>query len=117
VQAYLWGPLRAGAFADGAADRQAMVKRAGQASALVVKELSTASPLIAGCPGSIILVNALATGVSLARAATKQLVAGTPNPQTLAGVNSIAGTVTVQAAKLGIKVTATPATVAQLAAG
>ena len=115
VNRYLWKPLQGGAFADNAANRVKTLRNGADAGRLAARELAAASPLITGCPLSIPLVNALTTGTSLAKAAGTQLAAGTPNLETLAGVNSILSTVVAQASKIGIKVTETAPTPAQLA--
>ena len=81
------------------------------------RELAAAKPLVAGCPASIPLVNALTTGASLTHAASAQLTAGRLNRETVAGVNSIGSTVVAQAAgNLGLTITPVVPTAAQLAA-
>lgn len=116
VGTYVWSPLQAGAFKDGAKNRAKALRTAASASGLVAKELGAASPLIAGCPGSVILVNAMTTGSSLAKAAQAQFSKGNVNAETVAGMNSIVGTITMQAAKLGATVKPAAPAAGQLAA-
>ncbi len=117
VQTYVWKPFMAGAFGEGAKGRVAAMRSGAGASALAARELAAAKPLVAGCPASIPLVNALTTGASLAHAASAQLTAGRLNRETVAGVNSIGSTVVAQAAgNLGLTITPVVPTAAQLAA-
>ena len=117
VQTYVWKPFMAGTFGEGAKGRAAAMRSGAGASALAARELAAAKPLVAGCPASIPLVNALTTGESLAHAASTQLKAGTLNRETVAGVNSIGSTVVAQAAgNLGLTITPVVPTAAQLAA-
>ncbi len=117
VQAYVWKPYVAGAFATGAKARPAALATGAGASALAARELAAAKPLVAGCSASIPLVNALTTGASLAHAASVQLAAGRLNKETVAGVNSISSTVLSQAAgNLGVRITPAVPTRAEVGA-
>jgi len=116
IQTYVWKPAASGAFKPGAHHRAAAIDTARRASALAAHELAAASPLVAGCPGGTRLVNALATGTSLASSASKQLTAKSVNRLTLAGANSITTTVLQEAKTVGIDVKPVKPTAGQLAA-
>ena len=105
-----------GAFKPGARGRAAAIDRAQRASALAARELEAAAPLVAGCPGGTRLINALATGRSLASSASKQLASKSVNQLTLAGANSITTTVLQEAKTVGIDVNLIKPTAGQLAA-
>ncbi len=114
VRTYLWKPLQAGAFKDGAKDQAAAMATGAQASRLAAAEFAAAKPLVAGCTSGQRLVNALSTGGSLCAAAGKQLAAATVNTETLAGANSIVTTILDEAKTLGIAATPTVPSPAQL---
>jgi hypothetical protein len=112
----VWQPAHAGAFKPGARGRAAAMARAQRASALAARELAAAAPLVTGCPGGARLINAVATGRSLASSASKQLASKSVNQLTLAGANSITTTVLQEAKTLGIDVTPIKPTTGQLTA-
>jgi hypothetical protein len=116
IQAYVWQPVKSGAFKPGAHGRATAIDTARRASALAAHELETASPLVTGCAGGTRLNNALATGRSLASSASKQLASKSVNRLTLAGANSIATTVLQEAKAVGIDVKPVRPTAGQLAA-